>query len=49
VGVSLSGSALSNLYVPTNMPALDDLWDAFDFGREPNLQRYIDVSGHAGK
>ena len=21
----------SNLYVPTNMPALGDLWDAFDF------------------
>jgi hypothetical protein len=26
------------------MPALDDLWDAFDFDREPNLQRYTDVS-----
>jgi phospholipase C len=39
----------SNLYVPTNMPALDDLWDAFDFDREPNLQRYTDVSDHAEK
>jgi phospholipase C len=39
----------SNLYVPTNMPALDDLWDAFDFDREPNLQRYIDVRDHAEK
>ena len=34
------------LYVPTNMPALDDLWSAFDFDREPNLQRYVDLSGH---
>jgi phospholipase C len=33
----------SNLYVPTNMPALDDLWDAFDFDREPNRQHYTDV------
>jgi phospholipase C len=39
----------SNLYVPTNMPALDDLWDVFDFDHEPNLQRYIDVSDHAEK
>jgi phospholipase C len=39
----------SNLYVPTNMPALDDLWDAFDFDRKPNLQRYTDVSDHAEK
>ncbi len=37
----------NNLYVPTNMPALDDLWDAFDFDRKPNLQRYTDVSDHA--
>ena len=36
----------SDLYVPTNMPALDDLWSAFDFDREPNLQRYVDLSGH---
>jgi len=34
----------SNLYVPTNMPALGDLWDAFDFDREPNLKHYTDVS-----
>jgi phospholipase C len=36
----------SDIYVPTNMPALDDLWDAFDFEREPNLQRYVDLSSH---
>ncbi len=29
-----------NPYVPTNMPALDDLFDAFDFTQTPNLQRY---------
>jgi phospholipase C len=34
----------NNVYVPTNMPALDDLWDAFHFDRKPNLQRYVDVS-----
>jgi phospholipase C len=38
---------MSDVYVPTNMPALDDLWDAFDFDREPNLQRYTDVSDRA--
>jgi phospholipase C len=37
----------SNRYVPTNMPALDDLWDAFDFDHEPNLQRYIGVGDRA--
>jgi phospholipase C len=30
----------ANPYVPTNMPALGDLWDAFDFDRAPNLQPY---------
>jgi phospholipase C len=38
----------SNLYVQTNMPALDDLWDAFHFDRKPNLQRYIDVRLRGG-
>jgi len=32
----------SNLYVPTNSPALDDLWDLFDFSAEPNLQPYTE-------
>jgi phospholipase C len=30
----------SNPYVPTNMPALDDLFDAFDFTAAPNNQLY---------
>jgi phospholipase C len=29
-----------NPYVPTNMPALDDLFDAFDFTSAPNTQPY---------
>ena len=29
-----------NPYVPTNMPALDDLFDAFDFTKAPNNQPY---------
>ncbi len=28
-------------YVPTNMPALDDLFDAFDFNGKPNNQPYM--------
>ncbi len=32
----------SNLYVPTNMPALDDLFDMFDFSAAPNLQPYTE-------
>jgi phospholipase C len=31
----------SNLYVPTNMPALDDLFDCFDFTSAPNNQPYL--------
>jgi phospholipase C len=31
----------SNLYVPTNMPALDDLFDAFDFASAPNNRPYL--------
>ncbi len=31
-----------NPYVPTNMPALDDLFDAFDFASAPNNQRYYE-------
>jgi phospholipase C len=29
-----------NPYVPLNMPALSDLFDAFDFDKAPNYQRY---------
>jgi len=32
----------SNLYVPTNPPALDDLWDIFDFAMAPNMQPYTE-------
>jgi phospholipase C len=32
----------SNPYVPTNMPALADLFEAFDFDSQPNLTRYIE-------
>jgi phospholipase C len=32
----------SNPYVPTNMPALDDLFNAFDFDAAPNNQRYYE-------
>jgi phospholipase C len=32
----------SNPYVPTNMPALDDLFDAFDFASAPVNQPYTD-------
>jgi phospholipase C len=32
----------SNPYVPTNMPSLDDLFDAFDFDGAPNNQRYYE-------
>jgi phospholipase C len=32
----------SNPYVPTNMPALDDLFDAFDFAAAPVNQPYIE-------
>ena len=31
----------NNAYVPANMPALDDLWDMFDFDDRPNMQSYI--------
>jgi phospholipase C len=32
----------ANAYVPTNSPALDDLWDMFDFAATPNLQPYTE-------
>jgi len=32
----------ANLYVPTNMPALDDLFDMFDFTAKANLQPYTE-------
>jgi phospholipase C len=32
----------SNPYVPTNPPALDDLWDAFNFTAAPNNQPYYE-------
>jgi phospholipase C len=32
----------SNPYVPTNMPALADLFEAFDFDLQPNLTPYIE-------
>ena len=32
----------SNPYVPTNMPAIADLFEAFDFGSQPNLARYME-------
>jgi phospholipase C len=32
----------ANPYVPTNLPALDDLFDAFDFTKAPNNQRYYE-------
>jgi len=32
----------ANLYVPTNMPALDDLFDMFDFSAKANLQPYTE-------
>jgi len=32
----------SNVYIPTNMPALDDLFDMFDFAGTPNLQPYTE-------
>ena len=32
----------ANLYVPTNMPALDDLFDAFDFASAPVNQPYTE-------
>jgi len=32
----------SNPYVPTNPPAIDDLFDAFDFSDEPNNQPYTE-------
>ena len=32
----------NNLYVPTNMPALDDLWISFDFTAKANLQPYTE-------
>ena len=32
----------SNLYVPTNMPALDDLFDTFDFASAPVNQPYTE-------
>jgi phospholipase C len=32
----------ANAYVPTNMPALDDLWDSFDFTATANLQPYTE-------
>ncbi len=31
----------ANLYVPTNMPALDDLFDAFDFAAAPTMPNYL--------
>jgi phospholipase C len=31
-----------NPYVPTNMPALGDLFDAFDFSKQPNNQPYYE-------
>jgi phospholipase C len=30
----------NNPYVPTNMPALGDLFDSFDFSKQPNNQPY---------
>ena len=30
----------NNAYIPTNMPALDDLWGAFDFTKKKN-QPYL--------
>jgi phospholipase C len=35
-------SKKSNPYVPTNMPALDDLFDAFDFASGPVKQPYLE-------
>jgi phospholipase C len=35
-------SGASNPYVPTNMPALDDLFDAFDFAAAPVNQPYTE-------
>ena len=32
----------ANPYVPTNMPALDDLFEIFDFAAAPNLQSYTE-------
>ena len=32
----------ANPYVPTNMPALDDLWGAFSFKATPNNQPYTE-------
>jgi phospholipase C len=32
----------SNPYVPTNMPAIADLFEAFDFDSQPNLARYME-------
>jgi len=31
----------STPYVPVNMPALDDLFDAFDFTHAPAAQNYL--------
>jgi phospholipase C len=36
-------SAANNPYVPTNSPALDDLFDAFDFSH-PVIQPYLESS-----
>jgi phospholipase C len=34
-------TAKSNVYVPINSPAIDDLFDAFDFSAPPNNQPYL--------
>jgi phospholipase C len=31
----------NNPYVPVNMPALDDLFDAFDFTHGPTVPNYL--------
>src|SRR5262249_2109895 len=33
-------SKAKNPYVPTNMPAIDDLFDAFDFNKKPKEVNY---------
>ncbi len=33
-------SKKANPYVPTNMPAIDDLFDAFDFNKRPQAVNY---------
>ena len=34
-------SVASNPYVPTNMPSIDDLFDAFDFSKPPAAVNYL--------